>query len=72
MAKRTYRKLDDETFEETEDSSETVTRTLDRAELQTKIDHWKLDQAELQAKTDREIADLQRDIDSTESILSTR
>lgn len=72
MASRTYKKLDNETFEETESTSETTTRTLDRAELQTKIDHWKQNQVELQLETDKGMVDLKRDIDRAESILATR
>ena len=71
MAKLSYKKLDDQTFEETEDKAETTTRTLDRAELQTKIDHWTQDQVRLQLDTDDKLADLQRDIDRVEAILAT-
>lgn len=71
MAKLSYKKLDAETFEETEDTRETVIRKLDRAELQTKINHWKQDQARLQLDTDDKLADLQRDIERVEAILAT-
>lgn len=71
MAKLSYKKLDAETFEETEDTAEKVVRRLDRHELQTKIDHWEQDQAELQLKTDGELADLQRNIDRVKAILAT-
>lgn len=71
MAKLSYTKIDEETFEETEDTSEKVTRKLDRVELQTKIDHWKQGQARLQLDTDDKLADLQRDIDRVEAILAT-
>lgn len=71
MAKKTYKKLDDETFEETEDKSEITTRNFDRAELQTKVDHWEQDQLDLQRETDRKMADFQVDIDRVKSILAT-
>ena len=71
MAKRTYTKIDDETFQETEATSETVTRNLDRAELQTKIDHWEQDQLDLQRETDKKMAELQFDIDRVKAILAT-
>ncbi len=68
---KTYRKLDDETFEETEDKSEIITRSLDRAELQTKVDHWEQDQLDLQHETDKKMAELQSDIDNVNAILAT-
>lgn len=71
MAKLSYKKLDDETFEETEDTAKTTTRRLDRLELQTKIHHWKQDQARVQLETDDKLADLQRDINRVEAILAT-
>ena len=71
MPKLSYKKLDDQTVEETESSSETTIRQLDKAELQTKVDHWERDQVNLQKETDDKLADLQRDIDSVKEILAT-
>lgn len=70
MAK-TYRKIDDETFEETDATNTTVIQELDRAELNTKVFHWKQDQVDLQHETDRKMAELQADIDRVEAILAT-
>jgi len=70
MAK-TYIKIDKETFEETEATSETTIRNLDRAELQTKIDHWEQDQLDLQRETDRKMVELQADIDNVTATLAT-
>lgn len=71
VANKTYRKIDSETFEEKEVKNETATRNLDRAELQTKVDHWEQDQLDLQRETDKKMAELQSDIDRVLGILAT-
>lgn len=69
--RKSYKKIDDKTFRETEVDNKTTTRDLDRAELQTKVDHWGQDQLDLQRETDRKMAELQADIDRVKAILAT-